>query len=197
MAGKRTLALDKHQWHPSPLPGQVVLVTTVDANGQPSVATKSWVSMAAFGPPPILMFGCNMGHATARNAIDQGEFVVNIPGCDLIETAWAVGSDTVPPGMERFRRNGLSLLPSELVKPPRIAECRAHLECVFDSVRQWGDEVALFGRVVTVSVDQDLVGQAVPASYAALAPFFFLEGGWAAQLCAAQEANNPRPPATS
>jgi hypothetical protein len=47
----------------------VVLVTTLGEDGVANVAPKSWVSMAAFGPQPVLMFGCTLEHATARNSV--------------------------------------------------------------------------------------------------------------------------------
>ncbi|HET9014702.1 MAG TPA: hypothetical protein VFN57_03855, partial [Thermomicrobiaceae bacterium] len=58
---KRIIDLDKHAWHPSVLPGQVVLVSTVDSDGWPNVAPKSWITMAAFHGP-VLAFGCNVAH---------------------------------------------------------------------------------------------------------------------------------------
>ena len=86
---KVSVPLDKHHWHPSPLPGRIVLVATVDNDGDPKVAPKSRVSMAALGPPPVLMFGCNLKHTTAKNILAQGSFVVNIPGEELLATCWA------------------------------------------------------------------------------------------------------------
>jgi flavin reductase (DIM6/NTAB) family NADH-FMN oxidoreductase RutF len=74
VVNKVSIETDKHQWNPSPLPGQVVLVTTLDDDGRASDATKSWISMVAFGPPPVVMFGCNLWHATARNVRASGEF---------------------------------------------------------------------------------------------------------------------------
>ena len=72
------LPLDKHAWSPSPLLGQVVLVTTVDESGTVDVAPKSWVSMVSFAGP-TLGFGCNVEHRTYRNLVATGEFVVNVP----------------------------------------------------------------------------------------------------------------------
>lgn len=69
---------DKADWHASVLPGPIVLVSTVDAAGRPNIAPKSFVSMMAFGGP-LLAFGCNRSHATARNAEAAREFVVNFP----------------------------------------------------------------------------------------------------------------------
>lgn len=64
----------KTAWHPSVLPGPIVLVSTMDAAGEPNIAPKSWVSMMAFRGP-VLAFGCHRSHATARNAETSGEFV--------------------------------------------------------------------------------------------------------------------------
>jgi hypothetical protein len=48
---KVSLAPDKRGWHPSPIMGQIVLVTTLNADGVSNVAPKSWISMVAFEPP--------------------------------------------------------------------------------------------------------------------------------------------------
>jgi len=154
----------------------VVLVTTLDESGRPNVSTKSWISMTAFGPPPVIMFGCNLEHATARNALHHGEFVVNVPGDDLATACWAIGTDASVTGEARFAANGLNAIPGDAVSVPRVAECRAHLECELEGHRTWGDEVAIFGRVKAVSVDAALLEDRRTTRYAALAPFFFLAG---------------------
>jgi len=179
---KTSLPLDKHDWHPSPLPGQIVLVTTVGQDGEPNVAPKSWLAMVAFGPPPVLMLGCNLEHATAKNILAEGSFVVNIPGEDLLATCWVLGSEPHVRGRARFERHGLTPLPAERVVPPRIAECRAHLECELDNTSRWGQEVALFGRIVAASVDQRALDGDEAARYRALGPVFFLERQLAAGL---------------
>ncbi len=173
---------DKREWHPSPLPGQVVLVTTVDADGRPAVATKSWVSMAAFGPPPIVMFGCNLEHATAQHIRASGQFVINVPGTDLVARCWELGSDGSVRGADHLERHGLTAIPSESVKPPRIAQCRAHLECELDATHAWGSEVAIFGRVEAASIEGRAIEGPEPLRYDAMSPFFFLEDGWTAPL---------------
>jgi len=179
---KVSVPINKRNWHPSPLPGLVVLVTTIDAEGRPNMATKSWITMSAFGPPPVLMFGCNLGHATAQNVLLQKEFVVNVPGDDLRSTVWGIGTDLSVRGEERFHKFGLTPTPSESVKPPRIIECKAHLECHLDSSREWGQEVVLFGTIEAMSMDEALCQGTAAERYSKLAPFFYLEGAWGASL---------------
>lgn len=170
------VGLDKNRWSPSPLPGQVVLVTTVDEEGVPNVATKSWVSMAAFGPPPVVMFACNLEHQTARNIEATGEFAINIPGVDLAEKCWKIGSN------REGRFSGLSVKEASVIRAPLVADCRAFFECKLDGMRQWGSEAGIFGYIVAASIDGGTLVGEEPVRYDAVAPFFFLERGWMAPL---------------
>jgi len=188
---KVPLPLDKHGWSPSPLPGLVVLVTTTDNAGNPNVATKSWISMAALGPPPVIMFGCTLKHKTARNALATNELVVNFPGTTLAKICWEIGTNDQIPREKRFDYFGLTLLPATKVRPPLVAECRAHLECELAGHRQWDDDVAIFGRVVAASIDGDLVEGDKADRYRGLAPFFFLEDALTAGLGPASEVGAP------
>jgi flavin reductase (DIM6/NTAB) family NADH-FMN oxidoreductase RutF len=164
---------DKAEWHPSVLPGPIVLVSTVDARGEPNIAPKSWISMMAFRGP-VLAFGCHRSHATARYAEEAGEFVVNFPPEALVERIWAMPASH---GMERIARSGLTLLPAREVAPPLIRECKAHLECTLKAVTRLGEEVVVFGKIVAASIDEDCVESSVADQYFRLRPVFFLEEG--------------------
>jgi flavin reductase (DIM6/NTAB) family NADH-FMN oxidoreductase RutF len=170
---KVAIDLDKHAWHPSPLVGQVVIVSTVDAAGQPNIAPKSWITMVAFSGP-ILAFGCNTGHRTYRNAVATGDFVVNVPGEKLVECIWGMPASH---GAERIARSGLTLMTARHVSAPLIVECQAHLECRTDAVQQYGDEVLIFGQVLGVSLDAVCLSGSLVNRYAALDPIVFLEDG--------------------
>jgi flavin reductase (DIM6/NTAB) family NADH-FMN oxidoreductase RutF/uncharacterized protein YciI len=164
---------DKADWHPSVLPGSIVLVSTVDVRGEPNLAPKSWISMMAFRGP-VLAFGCHSSHATARNAGETGEFVVNFPPEALVERLWAMPASH---GMKRIARSGLTLLPARQVAPPLIAECKAHLECTLEAVTRLGEEVVIFGKIVAASIDEDCVDATLADQYFRLRPVFFLEEG--------------------
>jgi flavin reductase (DIM6/NTAB) family NADH-FMN oxidoreductase RutF/uncharacterized protein YciI len=187
--GKIAVPADKVDWHPSVLPGPIVLVSTVDARGEPNVAPKSWISMMAFRGP-VLAFGCHRSHATARNAEEAGEFVVNVPSEALVERIWAMPASH---GTERIRRSGLTLLPARLVAPPLIGECKAHLECKLESITRVGREVVVFGKIVAASIDQDCVGSSVADQYFRLRPVFFLEEGVYGSIDAAKQVGAVQP----
>lgn len=170
---KVALDPDKRSWHPSVLPGQIVLVSTVDENGKANIAPKSWVSMAAMGGP-IVAFGCTEEHRTLRNIEATGEFVVNIVTEPLAEQAWAMIRYH---GAERLQRSGLTLVPAQQVRPPLVDECPAHLECELDDIKRYDAEAFVFGRIVAASIEHDLLGGAPPEQYFRLRPVFYLEGG--------------------
>lgn len=170
--GFRSLSLDKHDWSPSPLPGQIVIVATIDADGAPNIAPKSWISMAAFRGP-IVGFGCNDDHRTCRNILDTGQLVINTADREIAAGAWDMLSRH---GAERIERSGLTLIPSSVVQAPRIAECAAHIECRLHQVVEFdGGEVFIFGRVLAVDIARDCAGGTVADRYQALDPVFFLE----------------------
>lgn len=162
---------DKRTWHPSPLVGQIVLVTTLNADGTSNVAPKSWVSMMAF-EPSLLAIGCNLNHWTAQNVLRDKEFVVNVPGAELAEVAWQSHALPHPRPVEAA---GLTPIPALKVKPPRVEECKAHLECVLDQHLTYGDEVILLGRIVSVSVDREAFESNAPYEY--LRTFVYLDDG--------------------
>lgn len=170
---KIALPLDKHAWQPSVLLGQIVLVTTVDAEGIPNIAPKSWVTMVAFAGP-VVAFGCNITHTTYRNIVATNEFVLNVLTKSLATRAWAL-SDLH--GSARVRESGFTLVPASKVRVPSVDECPARLECLLDDVKVYGDEVLIFGRVVAASIEEDCVHAPLAERYKRLAPAFFLEAG--------------------
>jgi flavin reductase (DIM6/NTAB) family NADH-FMN oxidoreductase RutF len=170
---KVALPVDKRQWHPSALAGQIVIISTVDETGRPNIAPKSWVTMVAF-EGPILAFGCNRTHTTYANILKTSEFVVNVPSAPLVERIWRLLDH---PPETRIERSGLTLCPAARVAPPLIADCSAHLECEHEGTDFFGDEVLLFGRIVAALVNDDCVAREGVDSYAHLRPAFFLEDG--------------------
>lgn len=189
MVHKVALDLDKNTWHPSALPGQIVLVSTANAAGEPNVAPKSWVTMAALAGP-IIAFGCNTTHTTYQNIAANGEFVINIPGEPLAERVWSL---TQTQGSERLSRSGLTLVPARVVAPSIVEECRAHFECRLESVKQYGNEVLVFGRVVAASIDGGCQNGTPPEQYFQLRPIFFLEEGVYGTIDGAKWAGAERP----
>jgi flavin reductase (DIM6/NTAB) family NADH-FMN oxidoreductase RutF len=168
---KINLSFDKRKWKPSPLLGQIVLVSSLNEDGKSNVAPKSWISMMAF-EPSLLALGCNLTHWTAQNILARHEFVINVPGDELAKIVWESHSLPHPRPVESL---GLTPIPAQKVKPPLIAECKAHLECTYVQHLTFGSEVIILGNIVAASVDREAVETQDPYAYLRL--FAFLEDG--------------------
>ncbi len=136
------------------LPQPIVIVTTVDGGGRVNAALKSWVMYCS---PRDVMLGCNIDHDTAKNILETGEFVVNMPGWEILDQT-LITAAPYPKGVNEIEEAGLTAIPSSKVRPPRVGECKAHAECKKVWHKSLGDGAIVFvGRVVALSVDEDVI----------------------------------------
>lgn len=137
----------------------LVMITTADQAGR--------VNAASFGTcvrvchdPVFIAFTVGAPKDTCKNVLSTGEFVVNVPPFErqILEKVRVVGLE-FPPGVNELGKAGLTALPSKIVRPPRIAECRSHFECQVEWTRQWLHRVMVVGKVVAASVDEGCVDE--------------------------------------
>lgn len=165
--------LDKRHWHPSLLPGSLVLISTCGPDRAPNLAPKSWIQMASFDPPILLFSGTRDG-TTERNIQHSGCFGVNFVHRAL---APAVFQCIRWHGQERIARLGVGLQPATIIPVPLVAECRAHLECHLIETRPMGSGLIVFGEIVAASMWDQLGAGSAEQRYERLDPALFLEDG--------------------
>jgi flavin reductase (DIM6/NTAB) family NADH-FMN oxidoreductase RutF len=151
------------------VPRPIALVSTVDRDGAANVAPFSFFCGVGSVPPTLLF--CPALRATAgmdlarrkdtlRNVEETGEFVVNVVS-DAIAAAANITAAEVPPDVDEFGLAGLTPLPSVVVRPPRVAESPAQMECklmqVIYTSHKPGGGVIVLGEVVRFHVRADLV----------------------------------------
>ena len=151
-----------------PIPGQVIIVTTINQNGIINAAVKSDF-MRMISKPPILAFSCNLNHHTAQNVLETHEFVVNIPGEDIIKQTMETAKD-FPAQVNELEKARLHAEPSSAVSPPRVAECLASLECREEWTKTYGDEIIISGRVVAACIDERILDSSVKDRYYTVRP---------------------------
>ncbi len=158
-----------------PLVGQVVLITSVNREKVASLASQSWISIFA-SRPAIVGFGCKTNQTTAKNILTTGEFVVNVPGAELAKKIWNMTEMETEEG-DQIEKAGLTPVKSIKLSTPRIAECKAHLECSLDWTKKYGEQMIIFGRVLLASVDKQAVEADSGQRYKYLKLFSDLEDG--------------------
>jgi flavin reductase (DIM6/NTAB) family NADH-FMN oxidoreductase RutF len=149
------------------VPRPIALVSTVDRAGVRNLAPFSFFNGVGSNPPTVL-FCPTLRSAeemqdgrkdTLRNVEETGEFVVNVVS-DAISDAANATSAEVPPEVDEFVLSGLTPIPSEVVRPLRVAESPAQMECKLLQVvytrRAPGGGVVVLGEVVRFHIREDL-----------------------------------------
>ncbi|MGO4571361.1 flavin reductase family protein [Microvirga sp. 2TAF3] len=127
----------------------VALITTMNPDGTPNISPMS--SAWALGDRVVL--GMSTGGQGSENAVREGECVINLAPAGLWEQVERLARTTarnpVPEYKaaagyhhepQKFGAAGLTPLPSDLVRPPRIAECPLQFEARIVAVHASGGE---------------------------------------------------------
>ncbi|MEW6456254.1 MAG: flavin reductase family protein [Acidobacteriota bacterium] len=117
--------IDKKKWHPSLIPGPVVLISTYNSKKEPNIAPKSWLQMVSF-EPPILMFSGTKGNTTERNIIEHNCFAVNFVDSSM---ASEVFESIKWHGKERIERTGFKIIEAKKIYAPLVDDCRIQPFC--------------------------------------------------------------------
>lgn len=158
--------LDRHKLHDllpgslSPLP--IAFISTVGEDGVFNAAPFSFVTPVSVKPPILCVsFGLKKGQKkdTVRNIEYTGDFVVNIVDYAIMKPA-VQASANYPVSVDEIKEIGLTALPGEKVKSPRIAEAPVNLECkvMFSLELAEGANLQklVFGEVVLFHVKDEI-----------------------------------------
>jgi flavin reductase (DIM6/NTAB) family NADH-FMN oxidoreductase RutF len=152
------------------VPRPIAFVSSLDEHGVRNLAPFSYFTAVSADPPVVLFCpsvrrddpqrGLAAHKDTLLNVIATREFVVNVVTEGIAEKM-NLTSAQVPPDVDEFELAGLTPLPSELVKPPRVAESPVQMECRLRQIievsdRPTGGSIVL-GEVVRFHVDDALV----------------------------------------
>jgi flavin reductase (DIM6/NTAB) family NADH-FMN oxidoreductase RutF len=147
------------------VPRPIALVSTISEDGIRNLAPFSFFTgisskpaLICFCPGPRPAGGPRKD--TLRNISMTREFVVNIVS-EEIGSAMNVTSGEYPPEVDEFEVARLTAIPSDLVKPPRVAESPVNMECLLYLTIEFSEEPGggnlVIGEVIRMHVADDLV----------------------------------------
>lgn len=125
-------------------PRPIAFASTIDPNGNPNLSPFSFFNVFSANPP-ILIFSParrvrdNTTKHTLENAIATKEVVINIVNYDIVQQM-SLSSTEYPDGVNEFIKSGLTMVPSEKVKPFRVGESPVQFECKVNEVVPMGNE---------------------------------------------------------
>lgn len=115
------------------VPRPIAFVSSISAGGVLNLAPFSFFTGVSADPPVIcfapMVRGSDGGRKdTLRNVEATGEFVVNVVS-EEFANQMNVCSTEFPPEVDEFQVSGLTPVPSDLVRAPRVKESHVQMEC--------------------------------------------------------------------
>ena len=143
-------------------PRPIGWISVVSKGGQVNLSPYSFFN-AFSGRPPIVAFSSEGIKDAVAFVSETGEFVCNLATLDLA-VQMNETSAPLPRGDNEFMHAGLAMVPSQLVKPPRIAGVATALECKLLQIISPNDLSGqpagchiVMGQVVGVHIDDRFV----------------------------------------
>ncbi len=125
-------------------PRPIALASTIDSNGNPNLSPFSFFNLFSANPP-ILIFSPsrrvrdNTTKHTLQNAENTKEVVINVVNYNLVQQT-SLSSTEYEKNINEFIKAGLTTIPSDIVKPYRVAESPVQFECKVTEIIPLGQE---------------------------------------------------------
>ena len=148
-------------------PRPIAFASTVDMNGKPNLSPFSFFNVFSSNPP-ILVFSParrvrnNTTKHTLENCEATKEVVINVVNYDIVQQA-SLSSTEYPEGVNEFLKSGLTMLPSDMIKPYRVAESPVQMECKVNEIialgNQGGAGNLIICEVVKIHIHENILDE--------------------------------------
>lgn len=148
-------------------PRPIAFASTIDLNGNPNLSPFSFFNVFSSNPP-ILVFSParrvrdNTIKHTLMNCEATKEVVINVVNFDIVQQM-SLSSTEYADGVNEFLKSGLTMLPSEIIKPFRVAESPVQFECKVNQIISLGTEGGagnlIICEVVKLHIDESILDE--------------------------------------
>ena len=148
-------------------PRPIAFASTLDRNDVPNLSPFSFFNVFSANPP-ILVFSParrvrnNTVKHTLINAELNREVVINIVNYAIVQQA-SLSSTEYSEGVNEFEKSGLTMVPSDVVKPFRVKESPVQFECKVNDIIALGDEGGagnlIICEVVKIHIDEAILDE--------------------------------------
>lgn len=125
-------------------PRPIALASTINKKGEINLSPFSFFNLFSSNPP-ILIFSParrvrdNTTKHTLQNVLEIPEVVIGNVSFDMVQQI-SLSSTEYHQGVNEFQKSGLTMKPSDVVKPPLIEESPVNMECKVLEVKPLGTE---------------------------------------------------------
>lgn len=148
-------------------PRPIALASTVDRNGVPNLSPFSFFNIFSSNPP-ILIFSPsrrvrdNTVKHTLLNAELNREVVINVVSYGMVEQT-SLSSTEYEAGVNEFEKAGFTMIPSDMVQPPRVQEAPVQFECRVNDIIAMGDKGGagnlILCEVLKMHIDESILDE--------------------------------------
>src|SRR5690606_7491298 len=148
-------------------PRPIAFASTVDQNGKANLSPFSFFNVFSANPP-ILVFSParrvrnNTVKHTLVNCEQTRQVVINVVNYSIVQQA-SLSSTEYPEGVNEFLKSGLTMLPSDIVKPYRVKESPVQFECKVNEIISLGENGGagnlVICEVVKIHIDQEILDE--------------------------------------
>jgi len=148
-------------------PRPVAFASTIDEHGRVNLSPFSFFNIFSANPPILIFSPARRGRDnttkhTFENVKKVSECVINIVNYDMVQQT-SLASVEYPEGINEFVKAGFTELPSEMVKPPRVAESPVQFECRVNQIIELGTEGGagnlVICEVLRMHIDEKVIGE--------------------------------------
>ena len=146
-------------------PRPIAFASTIDNEGRPNLAPFSFFNIFSANPPIAIFSPARSGRTgetkhTYNNIKEVPEVVINIVNYSMVQQV-SLASTEYPEGVNEFTKAGFTQLASEKVRPFRVKESPAQLECVVKQVIELGAHGGagnlIICEVVLMHINEDVL----------------------------------------
>jgi flavin reductase (DIM6/NTAB) family NADH-FMN oxidoreductase RutF len=148
-------------------PRPIAFASTMDKDGNPNLSPFSFFNVFSSNPPIAVFSPARSGRTglnkhTFDNIKETMEVVINVVNYSMVNQV-SLSSTEYPKGVNEFVKSGFTPIPSEKVKPFRVKESPAQLECKVKQIIELGNEGGagnlIICEVVLMHVDENVLDE--------------------------------------
>ena len=148
-------------------PRPIAFASTIDKNGKPNLSPFSFFNVFSSNPPVLIFSPArrvrdNTIKHTLMNCKATHEVVINIVNYDMVQQM-SLSSTEYPDGVNEFLKSGLTQIPSDIVKPYRVAESPVQFECKVNEIISLGNEGGagnlIICQVVKIHINENILDE--------------------------------------
>ncbi len=146
-------------------PRPIAFASTVDADGRPNLSPFSFFNVFSANPPVMIFSPArrvrnNTIKHTLENVLETREVVINIVSYKIVQQM-SLSSTEYKKGENEFKKSGLTMIKSDIVKPYRVGESPVQFECKVNKVEPLGKEGGagnlIFAEVLKIHIDETIL----------------------------------------